>query len=91
MAQEANELQTAIGLVAAGLGICLVPASVQRLHRDDVAYMPINAPGFTSPVMMSYRTDDRSALLAEVIARVGKLAGRGAETAAVRKKPPFIP
>lgn len=91
VAQEANELQTAIGLVAAGLGICLVPASVQRLHRDDVAYMPINAPGFTSPVMMSYRTDDRSALLAEVIARVGKLAGRGAEAAAVRKKPPFIP
>jgi len=75
VAQEANELQTAIGLVAAGLGICLVPASVQRLHRDDVAYVPIDAPGFTSPVMMSYRSDDSSALLAEVVRRVGELAG----------------
>jgi DNA-binding transcriptional LysR family regulator len=53
--QEANELQTALGLVAAGLGITLVPASVQRLHRDDVRYVPIDAPGFVSPVIMSYR------------------------------------
>ncbi|MBE0959115.1 LysR family transcriptional regulator, partial [Escherichia coli] len=34
--QWANEMQTAIGLVAAGLGATLVPASVQLQHRDDV-------------------------------------------------------
>ncbi|MBV6334334.1 LysR family transcriptional regulator, partial [Pseudomonas aeruginosa] len=31
--QWANEMQTAIGLVAAGLGATLVPASVQLQHR----------------------------------------------------------
>jgi hypothetical protein len=38
-----------------------VPASVQRLHRDDVRYVPIDAPGFVSPVIMSYRAGDTSA------------------------------
>ncbi len=68
--QEANELQTALGLVAAGLGITLVPSSVQRLHRDDVRYVPINAPGFVSPVIMSYRSGDTSPYLARAVAWV---------------------
>lgn len=65
--QEANELQTALGLVAAGLGITLVPASVQRLHRDDVRYCPIDAPGFVSPVIMSMRAGDTSPFLARAV------------------------
>src|SRR5690606_26733996 len=60
---EANELQTALGLVAAGLGVTVVPATVQRLHRDDVVYVPLAAPGFTSPIIMSYRRDDQSPYL----------------------------
>ncbi len=44
MTQWANEMQTAIGLVAAGLGATLVPASVQLQHRDDVAYQPWPTP-----------------------------------------------
>jgi DNA-binding transcriptional LysR family regulator len=39
---EARELQTAIGLVAAEVGICIVPTSVQRLRRDDVVYREID-------------------------------------------------
>jgi len=77
--QEANELQTALGLVAAGLGITLVPASVQRLHRDDVHYQAIDAPGFTSPVIMSYRAGDRSPFLARAIAWVHRQAGQLSE------------
>lgn len=65
--QEANELQTALGLVASGLGMTLVPASVQRLHRDDVRYVPIEAPGFLSPVIMSYRAGDTSPHLARAL------------------------
>ena len=70
VAQEANELQTALGLVAAGVGITLVPASIQRLHRDDVRYCPIDAPGFVSPVIMSYRVGDSSPFLAQAVAWV---------------------
>ena len=41
VAQWTNELQTAIGLVGAGMGVTLVPASVQVLHRADIGYTPI--------------------------------------------------
>ncbi|TWG88837.1 DNA-binding transcriptional LysR family regulator [Cupriavidus gilardii J11] len=76
VALEANELQTALGMVAAGLGITLVPASVQRLHRDDVRYHPIDAAGFTSPVIMSHRADDRSPFLMRAVEWVRREAGR---------------
>jgi DNA-binding transcriptional LysR family regulator len=63
VAMEANELQTAIGLVAAGLGVALVPESVRRLHRDDVDYRPVAEAGVVSPVIINFRRGDRSALL----------------------------
>lgn len=72
--QEANELQTAIGLVAAGLGVTVVPASVQRLQRRDVAHVAIDADAFVSPVIASYRKDDRSPFLAQALALAGALA-----------------
>ncbi len=78
--QEANELQTAIGLVAAGLGVTVVPASVQRLLRDDIAYVPLATPGFTSPVIMSYRCGDASAFLEQAKALAQDLVAQ--ETAA---------
>jgi len=73
--QEANELQTAIGLVAAGLGVTLVPASVQRLHRADVAHVPVDADAFVSPVIISCRKGDRSPFLADAIRLAVELAG----------------
>lgn len=76
VALEANELQTALGMVAAGVGITLVPASVQRLHRDDVRYHAIDAAGFTSPVIMSHRVDDRSPFLARAVEWVQREAER---------------
>ncbi|WP_439687971.1 HTH-type transcriptional regulator CatR [Cupriavidus oxalaticus] len=73
--QEANELQTALGLVAAGVGIALVPHSVQRLHRDDVRYAAIDAPGFVSPVIMSYRAGDASPFLTRTVKWVMQQGG----------------
>jgi DNA-binding transcriptional LysR family regulator len=60
---EAGELQTALGLVASGAGICLVPASVKRLGRADIRYIDRAEPGITSPTLMSWRTGDTSPLL----------------------------
>lgn len=64
--KEANEMQTAIGLVAAGVGVALVPASVKGLHRTDVVYRPLSTKGVVSPVIMNYRASDRSGLLARL-------------------------
>jgi LysR family transcriptional regulator, benzoate and cis,cis-muconate-responsive activator of ben and cat genes len=69
IAHEARELQTAIGLVAAEVGICIVPTSVQRLRRDDVVYRELIEQNITSPIIMSRRASDRSHE-ATVMARV---------------------
>ena len=66
VAFEVGELQTALGLVAADAGIALVPSSVRRLGRDDVDYLALNEPGVTSPIIMSFRPNDRSPLLAHI-------------------------
>ena len=61
---ETNGLQTAIGLVAAGIGVSLVPSSVQRLQRDDIVYRSIDDAGLVSPMLMTTRAKDPSADLA---------------------------
>jgi DNA-binding transcriptional LysR family regulator len=58
--QEVRELQTALGLVAAGLGVCLVPAAVERLRRDNVVYRSLDEERVFSPIFMSFRTGDAS-------------------------------
>jgi LysR family transcriptional regulator, benzoate and cis,cis-muconate-responsive activator of ben and cat genes len=55
---EVRELQTALGLVAAEAGICLVPASVERLRRDNVVYRPLGEQNAVSLIIMSTRKGD---------------------------------
>jgi DNA-binding transcriptional LysR family regulator len=55
---ETNGLQTAIGLVAAGMGVSVVPKSVQRFSRSDVSYRPLSDSGLVSPLIMTVRTGD---------------------------------
>ncbi len=57
---EVRELQTALGLVAAEVGICIVPAAVQRFRRDNVDYIPLDEPGAVSPILLTHRKDDAS-------------------------------
>jgi LysR family transcriptional regulator, benzoate and cis,cis-muconate-responsive activator of ben and cat genes len=61
---EVRELQTALGLVAADVGVCLVPSSVQRLRRDNVVYRPLDEATAVSPIIMSTRKGDRSSEIA---------------------------
>lgn len=65
--REVRELQTALGLVAAGLGVCLVPAAVQRFRRDNVTYRDLDEVGIVSPIFMSYRAGDPSTEIAHVV------------------------
>jgi LysR family transcriptional regulator, benzoate and cis,cis-muconate-responsive activator of ben and cat genes len=57
---EVRELQIALGLVAAGEGISVVPSSVYGLKRDDVSYKELDDPTLVSPVIMSMRALDES-------------------------------
>jgi DNA-binding transcriptional LysR family regulator len=64
---EVRELQTALGLVAAETGICLVPASVERLRRENVVYRPLDEEKAISPIIMSSRKGDRSPEIALIL------------------------
>jgi LysR family transcriptional regulator, benzoate and cis,cis-muconate-responsive activator of ben and cat genes len=64
---EVRELQTALGLVAAEIGVCIVPASVERLRRDNVGYRPLDEEKAVSPIIMSTRKGDRSPEIALVL------------------------
>ncbi|MGE4483413.1 LysR family transcriptional regulator [Acidocella sp.] len=57
---DSNGLQTAIGLVAAGMGITVVPGSVKLLKRDDVRYVDILDPRATTPLIMMHRQRNNS-------------------------------
>jgi DNA-binding transcriptional LysR family regulator len=75
---EVRELQTALGLVAAEVGVCLVPVSVEGLRRDNVVYRPLGEEKAISPVIMSTRKGDRSpeiALILKLIREIYPEAG----------------
>lgn len=57
---ETRELQIALGLVAAGEGIAIVPSSVHGFKRDDVAYKDLDDPNLVSPIIISTRLLDES-------------------------------
>jgi len=69
---EVREMQTALGLVAAGAGVSLVPSSVRRLGRDDVVYLDLSEPNVVSPIIMTHRSDDTSPLLAHILRLMGE-------------------
>ncbi|MBS9403827.1 LysR family transcriptional regulator [Halomonas sp. TRM85114] len=58
VAQEANELQTALGLVNSEIGITLVPEQVKRVQRDGIVYVYLADRTITSPVLCSRRRDE---------------------------------
>lgn len=58
VAAEAPELATAMALVASGMGVTLVPASVQDLRRTGVAYRPLGPPAPRTTLLALRRPDD---------------------------------
>jgi DNA-binding transcriptional LysR family regulator len=59
---ETENMQTNLGLVAAGLGVSLHPASIRNLQRAGVVYRPL-APPLPIEMAVAYARDDRSATL----------------------------
>lgn len=57
--QEVREIQTALGLVAAETGICIIPASARQM-RSDVHYRLLEGEDATSPVILNHRVGDSS-------------------------------
>ena len=74
--QEVREMQTAISLVAAGLGIALLPASVQHLHRDGVVYRPLLDSAPRTELAVVTRKEDAAPALQNFLVIVREQVGR---------------
>ncbi|OPG84380.1 LysR family transcriptional regulator [Stutzerimonas stutzeri] len=62
IAQEANEALTIIGLVAAGLGVSVLPASFQRIRIDGVRFRTLQDKDATTAVWLVKRRQEQSPL-----------------------------
>lgn len=69
---EVRELQTALGLVAAEDGVCIVPAAVHMMGRRDVIFREL-VQRAVSPIIISHRRDDPSPHLATMMRVVAEL------------------
>lgn len=63
VAQEAGESATMVGLVAAGLGVAVLPQSMRQVHVAGVAYVPIDSPDAASALYLVHRRNDASPLV----------------------------
>jgi len=63
IAQEAGAAMTIIGLVSAGLGVSVLPASFQWMRIDGVVYRPLLDAGAESAVWLVQRRETPSAMV----------------------------
>jgi LysR family transcriptional regulator, benzoate and cis,cis-muconate-responsive activator of ben and cat genes len=73
LVREVRELQTALGLVAAGVGVSIVPDAVQRFRREEIVYRALHDETATSPIIMFSRAGDQSPEIAEFLKLVREL------------------
>ena len=65
--QEAIQMPTIVSLVAAGMGVALVPASLRHMRRTGVVYRPLAE---TSPLMevgLAWREGDEEPAVAAFV------------------------
>ena len=67
IAQEALEFQTVIGLVAAGLGVAVVPQAAAKQHTQDVQYCEVEGLPVVS-MGIAWRSKERSPLVRQFLA-----------------------
>lgn len=75
--EEVRETSTLVSFVAAGLGVALVPASVQHLQITGARYLPLAGTTYEVELAMATRRHDDSPHLARVRSRSQSLIGGG--------------
>jgi DNA-binding transcriptional LysR family regulator len=77
LGQEAPRLTSALNLVAVGLGICLVPASLQHMHIDGVDYCRLKGPIQPKAILnLTARRGDSSAVVRNFLNLVRRAANK---------------
>jgi DNA-binding transcriptional LysR family regulator len=68
-----GSMQANLGLVSAGLGVALMPASIRNLRRTGVVYRPLAAPVPHVEMAIAHRHDERSPVLPPFLQVVGEV------------------
>ncbi|MBW8782284.1 MAG: LysR family transcriptional regulator [Verrucomicrobia bacterium] len=76
--QEGAEIHTILALVAAGLGVALVPAWVQSLHMPGVVYRALPAGETAEAELLLVRRHDADSPLVDAFIEVAKKTARRA-------------
>ncbi len=61
--QEANEMQTIVSLVSAGIGVALVPESMQAFGRPHVVFRELRGSAVTLRLALAHRAGDDGPLV----------------------------
>jgi len=72
--QEAPQLASTIHLVAAGLGISIVPAAMRSLHAEGVRYIPIDGVASRVTLSLAYRRFESSPSVQQFLAALREAA-----------------
>lgn len=70
LGQEAPGIVAVIPMVASGCGISIVTQSLSRLGLKGVTYLPIRGQRPAAPIKLTYRPDDRSPLVKNLVSLV---------------------
>lgn len=74
--QEAPRVGAALNLVATGMGISFVPASLCSAHSEDIRYRPIDIdPPLTASILLACRKNERSVSVRSFITSARKTFG----------------
>ena len=71
---EVEQMLISINLVAAGVGISLVPASIREIRQDGIAYCPVmDAPSLIAPLTLVHRRGEARPMVTDFIELSRKL------------------
>jgi DNA-binding transcriptional LysR family regulator len=66
--QTSRELYTTVSLVEAGMGVTIVPASVQKMGWRGIRYVPLTSPAAITHIDAAWRTDNGSPIISAFLA-----------------------
>jgi DNA-binding transcriptional LysR family regulator len=70
--QEVQEPTTIIGLVAAGIGVAIVPADTKFIQLEGVVYMPLLDSRAVSTLYLAFRKSDNNPHLEALLTQLRK-------------------
>ncbi len=77
IAQEAGHVQTVLGLVASGLGACLLPEYIKNIKRPGVRYLPLAGSPPAVKLGVAWRSDTQSALVKQFVKGIELVSATG--------------